>query len=143
MRSDTATLGHLERSQIYRDYERAFAAATELPLRLRPLESINLERHGKRNGNPLCVILAESSETCAACLRAERNISDPQSKGSATVTCFAGLCETSVPVRLGDKAIGYLQTGQIALRRPTENQFKMITKQILSRAAKVDLKRLN
>src|SRR5260221_13970074 len=132
MRSASATLCRLERSQIYRDYERAFAAATELPLRLRPLEVDDLKRRTADNENPFCVMLAESSKTCEACLKTERSLSDPMAKGAATVTCFAGLCETAVPVRAGDRVIGFLQTGQVALERPTETQFKNLTRQLLT-----------
>jgi len=38
------------------------------------------------------------------------------------------LCDTAVPVRLGDKLIGYLQTGQVFRRKPTETQFQRVLK---------------
>jgi AraC-like DNA-binding protein len=40
-----------------------------------------------------------------------------------TLRCFAGLSESVVPVRLGDKVIGYLQTGQVMLQAPSEKSF--------------------
>ncbi len=90
----------------------------------------------------MCVILAESSETCAACLRKGRSHAGAQTEGASTVSCFAGLCDTSVPVKVGEKVIGFLQTGQIALRRPTAKKFKSLTSQLLAWGSKVDLKRL-
>ena len=34
------------------------------------------------------------------------------------------MTDTAVPVRLGDKLVGFLQTGQIFRKRPTEKQFE-------------------
>ena len=40
-----------------------------------------------------------------------------------TAICHAGLSETAVPVRLGNRLIGFLQTGQIFHKCPTEQRF--------------------
>jgi YesN/AraC family two-component response regulator len=34
------------------------------------------------------------------------------------------MCDTAIPVRLGDKPVGFLQTGQLFRKRPTEAQFE-------------------
>jgi YesN/AraC family two-component response regulator len=60
----------------------------------------------------------------------------------ATVTCFAGLSDTSVPVKLGERRIGFLQTGQVALKQPTQGDFKSISRQIMEWGLKVDFARL-
>lgn len=140
--SDHATLNRLENSQIYRDYEEAFSAATDLPLRLRPVEGFNPETRRRESANPLCLILAESSETCAACLRARRAGLQPNARGPADTTCFAGLCETSVPIRVGERVIGFLQTGRVALSPPSTKKFKSLTSLLMSWGYQVDLKRL-
>jgi AraC-like DNA-binding protein len=59
-----------------------------------------------------------------------------------TVTCFAGLCDSAVPVQVGEKVIGFLQTGQVALRKPTSAQFGNITEQLVEWSVTVDLRRL-
>jgi AraC-like DNA-binding protein len=41
-----------------------------------------------------------------------------------TLNCPAGLCETSVPVRLGDRLLAFLKTGQVLRKPPTEAQFE-------------------
>ena len=41
-----------------------------------------------------------------------------------TVTCQVGMCDTAVPVRLGERLIGFLQTGQVFRRTPTQSQFE-------------------
>jgi len=40
------------------------------------------------------------------------------------VTCPHGLVETAVPVRVGDKLVGFLHTGQVFLKKPSLNQFE-------------------
>lgn len=42
----------LSRSEIYRDYERAFGDATALPVTLRPLELPRPAQHGRPHENP-------------------------------------------------------------------------------------------
>jgi AraC-like DNA-binding protein/ligand-binding sensor protein len=132
----------LSKSDIYKDYERAFSDATQLPLSLRPTEIWRLALEGKRYQNPFCALLAKTSRTCAACLQVQKEIQGLPGTGAKTATCFAGLCDTAVPVKAGDKVIGYLQTGQVALRKPNEVQFKRITQQLMDWGVNVDLTQL-
>lgn len=119
------TLAH---SQVYQDYERAFNETTGLPVNLRPVESWQLPHHGRRNENPFCALMAERSRTCAACLQTQQQLADAARTCPASVTCAFGLCDSAVPVRTGDKTIGYLQTGQVFRRKPTEAQFDRTAK---------------
>lgn len=121
-------LEKLNRSKIYQDYERAFSDATGLPLSLRPLESWQLPLHGKRNENPFCGLLAQKSRSCAACLRTQQKLSDSAKYEARTVTCAHGLCDTAVPLRLGEQLIGFLKTGQVFRKKPTATQFNRTAK---------------
>jgi len=132
----------LSKSDIYKDYERAFSDATQLPISLRPTETWRLALEGKRYQNPFCALLAKTSRTCAACLQMQKEIQDMPGSGAKTATCFAGLCDSAVPVKAGDKVIGYLQTGQVALRKPNEVQFNRITQQLMDWGVNVDLNEL-
>lgn len=132
----------ISKSDIYRDYERAFSDATELPVALRPTEIWRFALEGKRYQNPFCAMLAKSNRTCAACLETQKKMQDMPGDGAKTVTCFAGLCDTAVPVRAGDKVIGYLQTGQVALRKLDTAQFNKITQQLFDWDVTVDLTQL-
>jgi AraC-like DNA-binding protein/ligand-binding sensor protein len=132
----------ISKSDIYRDYERAFSDATELPVTLRPVEIWRLALEGKRYQNPFCAMLAKSNRTCAACLEMQKKMQDMPGDGPKTVTCFAGLCDTAVPVRVGEKTIGFLQTGQVALRKPNAVQFNKITQQLVDWGVTVDLTQL-
>src|SRR6188768_3701857 len=123
-------IGQLSRSQIYRDYEQAFSLATELPLTLRPVEIWSLAHKGKPHENPFCSLMAESNKGCAACLEVQEKIGSHQSTATTSTTCFAGLHDTAVPVRVGQQLIGFLQTGQVALKPPTAKKFQQITQKL-------------
>jgi AraC-like DNA-binding protein/ligand-binding sensor protein len=106
----------LIRSRLFRDYENVFTRATGLPLALRPLEYWQLEHHQKTNENRFCALLAEKPATLAVCLQSHAEIIDHTGDVPRTETCPFGLTETAVPVRLGEKTIGFLRIGQV-LRR--------------------------
>lgn len=132
----------LSRSQIYKDYERAFTKTTGLPLSLRPLEFWKLAHHGKRSENLFCALMAEQNRACAACLEAQHQIAAAAGCGPRTVKCFAGLCETGVPVSVGEEVIGFLQTGEVFLTKPTRAQFARTAQQLVDWGWRVDLRRL-
>jgi hypothetical protein len=46
------------------------------------------------------------------------------------------------PVRVGEKLIAFLHTGQILIHRPDRAQFNMVAKQLIAWGAEVDLKRV-
>jgi AraC-like DNA-binding protein/ligand-binding sensor protein len=127
-------------SQIYKDYERAFGEATGLPLNLCPVENWQLAHHGSKHENPFCAKMVQSNKACAACLRAQQDPSDPMACQPRTVRCFAGLCETSVPLRVGNDLIGFLKTGEVMLARPTESRFARAARQFVEWGLKDDLK---
>ncbi len=118
----------LAHSKIYQDYERAFSETTGLPVALRPVECWQLPHHGGRKENPFCALMATKSRACAACLQVQQKLSETATHEPQTVTCQLGLSDTAVPVRLGEKVIGYLQTGQVFRKKPTEAQFERTLK---------------
>jgi AraC-like DNA-binding protein len=115
-------------SKIYQDYERAFSEATSLPVALRSVESWQLPHHGKRFENPFCAMLAQKSRSCAACLQTQQQLSENATREPQTVICQFGLCDTAVPVRMGDQLIGFLTTGQVFCKKPTKTQFNRTAK---------------
>ena len=142
MNRATDLIQRISKSDIYKDYERAFSDATQLPVALRPTEIWRLALEGKPYQNRFCTLLAKCNRTCAACLQVQKEIQEMPGSGAKTVTCFAGLCDTAVPVRVGEKTIGYLQTGQVALRRPNVVQFDRIAQQLVDWGVTVDLTQL-
>jgi AraC-like DNA-binding protein len=120
----------LNSSKLYQDYCRAFNDLTGLPLTLRPVESWQLPYHGKRNENAYCAMMAMRSSTCASCLQTQQVLSEGATKEARSVTCGSGLTETAVPIRIGERLVGFLQTGQAFRRRPTPAQFERLAKQV-------------
>lgn len=136
---DRNLIEQLSRSQIYQEYEKAFVESTELPLTLRPVEVWNVALRGKKNENPFCALLAQTSKTCAACLEVQQKISESNQQTSVTSTCFAGLTDTAVPVYLGEQVIGFLQTGQVALKKTSRKQFDSVAKRLVEWGSTIDL----
>jgi AraC-like DNA-binding protein len=137
-----ALVAQLKRSEIYRDYEQAFRDTTGLPLNLRPIEAFDLPHRGDPRENPFCAIMARSNQSCAACLQLQRRVEEEAKLAPKTLKCFAGLCDSAVPVRVGENLIGFLQTGQILLHTPAKAEFARVTRQLLKWGTEVDLKRL-
>jgi len=132
----------LRRSDIFRDYARAFRETTGLPLGLRALDSLHLAMGDSRDQNPFCVLLGESNQSCAACLSLRKKVEEQAGEKPKTLRCFAGLCETAVPVRVGENTIAYLQTGQVMLQQPQQDDFTRTATTLLRWGAEVDLRRL-
>jgi len=124
MTANTQMIETLTNSPVYQEYEQAYTEATGLPVALRPTETWRLPLHGKRNESPFCAMMANTSRTCAACLQTQECLARSATSQPCTMTCAYGLSETAVPVKLGAETIGYLQTGQVMRRRPTEASFE-------------------
>src|SRR6266705_2162113 len=113
--SDQEVMRHLSRSQIFKDYEQAFSEATGLPLNIRGHDSWSPAHHGKTDHDSFAAILARFNKARAACLRAQTDASQEPASTERTVTWFAGLSESAVPVYVGDHILGFLETGEVLL----------------------------
>ena len=137
-----ALVEQLSRSEIYRDYARAFQEAVGLPLNLRPVEAFDLPHHDSQYENPFCARLAGSNRSCAACLQLQRQVEEAAGVKPKTLTCFAGLCESAVPIHVGGDLVAFLRTGQIRLDRPSHREFARVSRQLRRWDAAIDLPRL-
>ena len=126
-RQDHSLVEKLRRSQIYRDYERAFRETTGLPLALRGGGEFDLPHHHDPNENPFCALMAGTNRTCSSCLRLQQRVAETARGGCTTLRCEAGLYDSAVPVRVGEKVVAFLQTGQVLLRRPTAAQRRRLS----------------
>ena len=124
MKQNDTLIETLVHSDVYEQYARAFSETTGLPVALRPVDSWQMPHRGKRNENPFCAMMAQKSRACAACLQVQQQMSEKGAREACTVTCLHGLCDTAVPVRTGDRVLGFLQTGQVFAKRPTQAQFE-------------------
>jgi AraC-like DNA-binding protein/ligand-binding sensor protein len=139
---DPAPIGTLSASRMYQDYARAFTRGTGLPLSLHAPELMHVVDFAREDENPFCALMAKTNQSCAACYGLQQKLEAEAQLAPKTLKCFAGLCETAVPVRVGDKLIAFLQTGQILLHRPNRTEFNKVAQTLLSFGAQVDLKRL-
>jgi AraC-like DNA-binding protein/ligand-binding sensor protein len=133
-----ALIAALVNSRIYREYEQAFTDLTGLPVALQPVETWQLPHHGKRNENPFCSLMSQKSRTCSACLQVQERLCEKATHEPRTVTCPVGLCDIAVPVRLSDKLIGFLQTGQLFRKKPGKAQFARAARLVAEWGINVD-----
>ncbi|MGJ8725993.1 MAG: helix-turn-helix domain-containing protein [Roseibacillus sp.] len=123
----------LQESELFKNYCDAFRLATGLPLRfMRSDEQWCLNEH-RENQSPFCEMLHRCSTACSECkavnhkLMAQAEVAGPSSCG-----CFAGLCATAVPIRIGATTIGFLKTGQVFRQLPTEGKFDAVAKTLVA-----------
>jgi len=140
--SSWSVQGALSESQIYRDFERAFTRGTGLPLSLHAPEMLNVVKYARRKENPFCALMAKTNTSCAACYALQQKLEQEAQLQPKTLKCFAGLCETAVPVRVGDKLIAFLQTGQILLHHPKKPEFNRVAETLIKWGTEVDLKKV-
>jgi AraC-like DNA-binding protein/ligand-binding sensor protein len=133
----------LSRSRFYQDYEQAFGKTTKLPLELSSIDmGPEVHRFRSEYASPFCAILARTSKICDACLKVQRKLTSANISDTQTMRCFAGLTVTSVPVKLEERVIAFLQTGQVFLRTPSAKRFQKIASQLIRWGVKVNLLRL-
>lgn len=130
----------LSRSRIFRDYQRAFSAGTGLPLALQTAGSPQVVKYPKGQVNPFCALLVGTSPVCSACYSLQQEVALKAHLGTQTLRCFAGLCESAVPVRVTEGLIAFLHTGQVLLHKPSRRQFNRIARELLRWGSAVDLK---
>jgi len=122
--SAQALVDKLTRSKIYTEYGIAFRNALGLPLAFTAPESWDLPFQDDANENPFCRLVARTGSTCLASLHLHATLRRDAMSDAATATSFAGMCESTVPVKLGTRLVGFLHTGQVFIRPPTEAKFR-------------------
>ena len=129
----------LSQSHILRDYERAFAEATGLPLTFAPVGKKRPGMRGSPAANQFCVHMAESEPGCRMCVDMQEKLATTGADGATqSAVCLAGLTDSAVPVRVGDKVLGFLQTGQVALKKLTPADFRRVSTFLKKGGADVD-----
>lgn len=131
----------LRASQIFDDYQQAFQLATGLPLELQgSIKSLG-KLAKKPFANPFCTLISRTNTSCAACLAAQEKLQRTTTLDARTLRCFAGLCETAVPIRVGNSIVAFLQTGQVLIDGAKDVPFSEISRALLQWGADVDLKK--
>ncbi|MEQ1841212.1 MAG: helix-turn-helix domain-containing protein [Verrucomicrobiales bacterium] len=139
MESRTAAIDPDERiylklvdSPFYQTYRRAFTNATGLNLVLIPAdEEIEISGQGDRFSNAFCSALNRSEEGCRRCALEHRCLAVEVNERAETRTCFAGLRETMIPVRAGNRTVALLSTGQIFTKAAGKRSFASVSSQLV------------
>jgi AraC-like DNA-binding protein len=96
-------------------------------------EAIGLERNGQDSCDVSQLVTTKKNPNTIG-----RILSDPWT-GPKTFECFAGMCETMVPIRVEDKIAGFLKTGQVLLQEPSHEAFREAVEKIEELTSSLDL----
>ena len=132
-------------SPLYQTYRQAFINATGMSLVLLPADGdILAADQGERFRNSFCAKLnAGKNDACKACNLAHRCLSDSVGERPETITCFAKMRETAIPIRAGNQTIALLTTGQVFTESPTEQVFEAIREKLIdSGSTEAEIKEL-
>ncbi len=132
----------LSQSSIFQEFYSAYTEAFDLPVVLRPVELWQLPMRGKKNENQFCAMVTRKSSTCSICLQTQKKLADESSESLATIKCPFGLCDSAIPIKIGDRLIGYIQTGQIFIRKPSEKEFQNVVKLLNQHNYPIDIEEL-
>lgn len=131
----------LTRSEIVRDYEKSFTAATGLSLKLLPKEFPAEPIPFGAHQCPFCAMILQSPEGCARCAREHARVQDraAESLEPQRVCCFAGMADVAVPVVVYGEHVATLFAGQVFLQKPTKQRFNRLVQQLLKWGVETDL----
>lgn len=117
----------LRHTKLFRQYRRAFESATGLPLAVTPPGTLSLVPFERSHSNPFCLLMAEHGHVCAECLRVQRQAEENAARTAiASIVCFAGLVETAIPVRVRNRIVAHLRTGQVRTSVPDANEVRRV-----------------
>lgn len=122
---ENSLLSRILQSDRFKIYQDAFRLTTGLPLRLVSADADHWSLDDNTvNRSPFCEALNLCGGAYTACCETNRRLMrEAEANGPATYNCFAGLCATAVPVKMGASVVGFLKTGQVFTKVPSEAQF--------------------
>lgn len=117
----------LAASALYKTYHEAFVAATGLPLSLIPVNKEDYcQDFSEGSENAFCLAMNHGGSACHDCREVDRRLRNGNSERAKTVTCFAGMKETAVPIRSGGCTLAILRTGQVFVSPPQSENFASV-----------------
>lgn len=132
----------LTQSKVLTDYAKAFSQATGLPLAFAPADGPRQAIRKTPFSNAFCLQLTQTQPGCKLCVDMQERICRADSETAQTASCLAGLTDTAVPVKVGGKVIGWLQTGQISLKPLSKGPFRRVAEWLKRGGAEADMKAL-
>jgi AraC-like DNA-binding protein/ligand-binding sensor protein len=120
------------------EYADAFTTASGLPL---DLDLGHGPKHLRTCDNPFCKLMARINPACKECLETQSQLRRLAQHGPRTMKCFAGLCETAVPLATGTEEPAFLNTGHVFLSPPCEKNFEKVSDHLSKIGVKINFKR--
>ncbi len=133
-------LDELRDSEVYREYEQAYAEVTQLPLILRsavPDRELNAEGD---HHHEFCNFMRKHNDSCKTCMHLGEK--HPEVKDTLQYACFAGINISAVPIKVHQETIGYLQTGEVLLESLTPEKLEGTTRQLLEWGIELEAEKL-
>jgi AraC-like DNA-binding protein len=137
-RATTGMAAALEESVEFREFQRAFEQMSQLPLRLVSPDVLGLAHRGSSHENGFCALMAANNRTCSNCLECQRVLRERAQATAVSVTCPAGLIESAVPVRNGERTVAFLHVGQVMHRAPTVARFDRVLRGLVGQGVTAD-----
>ncbi|NNE90292.1 MAG: helix-turn-helix domain-containing protein [Verrucomicrobiales bacterium] len=118
----------LANSPLFQTYRTAFTNATGMALFMVPADEEFRSNHRETTfTNSFCrAVNGGLNSGCEACVRANRCLFNPSADRPETTRCFAGMRETSIPIRAADQTVAFLRTGQVFTEKPSADSFSKI-----------------
>lgn len=133
-------LEELRVTDIYREYEQAYAEVTKLPLVLRSAVADEHVPESASHENEFCAFMRKHRDSCKTCVHLSEELPNPDYIHH--YTCFAGIHVAAVPVKIHQQVIGYLQTGEVLMEVLSSDKLEDATRQLLEWGIKLDLDEL-
>lgn len=121
----------LRECSLFRTYLDAFKAATGLPLLLVKSGCVEAHNCASRDGNEFCKTLNQNGLS-PCCIDTNRELQREAADGTFTMNCFAGMKESAVPVYHSGRAVAFLKTGEVLVRKPSDHDFMHIAGVLLA-----------
>lgn len=115
----------LNQSSLYSTYRNAFVDATGLGLKLISYDEESDEVSSEYRSE-FCALLNQSRSACLSCNHACHTLYQSAVTSGQTISCFAGLRETAIPIRAGGQTVALLTTGQVFTTEPSEQRFREV-----------------
>ena len=130
----------LKASKVFQDYEKAYKAASGMPLMIK-VPTGNGASTPWAGENKFCELAARHNPACEECLKFQKTLEREASAKATTLKCFAGMCESAVPVRVGRDVVAFLMTGHVLLHHGNKKAFSPVARALLSFGSGIDLKK--
>lgn len=115
----------LSNAPLFATYRKAFLDATGMGLQLIPYEDESAIVTPEFRSS-FCEKLNQNRSACRSCIRSCQRLYRSAEASAQTISCFANLRETAIPVRAGGQTVALLTTGQVSTTTPTEAGFESI-----------------